>query len=117
MPTDSLLASFQVPIDKPRVLSSILNEINMYGQDIDMANYYRPDARFEKLRDSNVVRSAHWVQKILDAQPAGFHDMKNLNHALAYAISYQGFNKAELTQLVNTLSPFQGGLKSDWAKR
>ena len=113
---DSLLASFQVPIDNPKILSSVLNEINMYGQDIDMANYYRPDSRFEKLRDSNVVRSAHWVRKILDAQPAGFHDMRNLNHALAYAIGYQGFEKAELTQLVNTLSPFQGGLKSDWLK-
>jgi energy-coupling factor transporter ATP-binding protein EcfA2 len=114
--TDSLLASLPVPIHNPQLISSVLNEINMYGQDLDMAYYYRPDPRFAIWRDSNVVRSGRWVQHILDAQPGGFHDIRNLNHALAYAISYQGFNKEELTQLINTLSPFQGGLKSDWLK-
>ena len=113
---DSLLATYPIPIHNPQLLSSVLNEINMYGQDLDMAYYYRPDPRFAVWRDSNVVRSGRWVQDILDAQPIGYHDIRNLNHALAYAISYQGFNKEELTKLINTLSPFQGGLKSDWLK-
>ncbi|HEY2648373.1 MAG TPA: hypothetical protein VGI38_04240, partial [Puia sp.] len=114
--TDSLLASFPVPVDNPRLLSSVLNEINMYGQNLDMADFYRPDPEHANWRHNNVLRSRLWVKNILDKQPVNFHDIGNLNRALTYTINYQGFNNEELTQLLNILSPFQGGLKSDWLK-
>jgi len=114
--TDSLMESIHFSANNPAQIASVLKEINLFRIALEMAYFYRPDAKNEALRQRNADRSARWAKRILEEQPAGFQDIQNLNLALENAINYHSFTNDELSQLVKKLSPFENGLQTEWLK-
>jgi hypothetical protein len=112
--SDSLLESLTIPLDDPVRLSKALNEIIDFRSNLELANYYRPDTLINSLRKRNAIRCAIWVKKILDVQPAGFTDIQNLNTALEYALNLHEFLVTDIKHLLQVLSPFENGLKTNW---
>jgi energy-coupling factor transporter ATP-binding protein EcfA2 len=113
---DSLLESVAIPAAGSTGLSKALGEINNYRIAVEIAYYYNPDPLIAKWRNRNALRSAKWALQIASTQPAGFSDMQNFTVALENAINYHAFTENELKNLIATLSPFDGGLNTEWLK-
>ena len=113
---DSLMAAIPYPQNDPRKMSAILNEINLARVVLEIADYYRPDARIDSLRKKNGIRSAQWVTRILTEQPAGFTDIPNLALAMENGINLKVFSGEDLDRLIKILSPLEPGLSSEWLK-
>ena len=111
---DSLLDTTHFPLDNPAILSAVLKEINLYRVDLEMNYDYMPDTLGATLRIRNAVRSARLVKRILETQPVGFDDIRNLNLALESAINFRVFTNEEIKQILKILSPFENGLQTKW---
>ncbi len=113
---DILLEPIIIPTNNSARLSSILGEINSYRVTLELAYYYNADSLIDTWRKRNAARSARWVLKIADSQPANFDDMQNFNLALENAINYHVLSNDDIKNLLGILSPFENGLKTDWLK-
>jgi hypothetical protein len=114
--TDSLMDAVSFPDKDANHMVSLLREINFFRIALEMAYFYHPDEKMAAWRQKNALRSAHWVKKILELQPAGFEDIQSFNLALENSINYHSFTSDELNSLVKLLSPFENGLQTDWLK-
>lgn len=112
--TDSLLQAYPMdPLNNERI-SGILKEINDFGVTLDVARFYNKDKYISELRDRNAKRGAKWVLHVLDKQPAGFNDIRNLSVAMENTINRAAFTGEEIDILISALSPFQESEMNDW---
>jgi len=113
---DSLLGLLHFTNNDPAHISTVLHEINDYRVCLEFAYYFNADSVIDKWRKRNALRSAEWVLKIAEAQPPGFDDIQNFALALENSINYHVFSATQLKNLIDMLSPFEQGLKTDWLK-
>ncbi len=111
---DSLLELLPYPGQNPELLSKSLDQINKMRVVLELANYYSPGQAVAALRQKNAGRAAKWCLQVLQKQPAGFEDIKNLDLALENALNYHAFTAPELSGLLKLMSPFEGGLQGSW---
>ena len=112
--TDSLLEAYpKNELDKNKV-SGFLKKNNDFGVTLDVALFYNHDPRIKELRQKNGRRGAQWVLHIVDKEPSGFNDMRNLAVTLDNSLNRAAFSEAELDNLIQSLSTFNGNKKSEW---
>jgi hypothetical protein len=111
---DSLMESFVFPENDPVRLSAVMKEMNDFRATLEMAYYNNPDPVIDRVRQKHALRSGQWALKILEKQPAGYDDIQNVNLALEHAINYKALKAEEIKKFIETLSPFENGLQSNW---
>lgn len=112
--TDSLLEAYPKDELNKNKLSGLFKENNDFGVTLDVALFYNHDPRIKELRQKNARRGAQWVLHIVDKEPAGYNDMRNLAVALDNSLNRAAFTEAELDTLIQSLSTFVGNKKSEW---
>jgi len=115
---DSLLESAVVSdTSRTQTTSALLHETNLLRATLELGYFYRPDSLKSNLRKRNALRSARWTMLLADRQPADFSDVQNFTLALENAVNYKQYSAAQIRKLLEILSPFEEGKKSDWVKR
>jgi hypothetical protein len=111
---DSIMGSYHVSIEDPRMLTSFLKELNDLRVTLELGNFYNPNPKFDELKKRNVVRTAALVKQIVEKQPAGFSSMSELTISLENVLNNKGFTVDEIKGLLAILSPFENFSRSAW---
>lgn len=111
---DSLLNTWKPQELNVENLSKMLRRINQLRVTLELAYIYNPDSQINEWRKRNAERSAAWANYILEKQPAGFHNMQDLNLAIEHAINLKAVPKNVIDQWLAILSPFERTANTPW---
>jgi len=114
--TDSLFNTWKPEQLSTENLSKILQRINQFRVTLEFAYAHNPDAQIDAWRKRNAERAAAWASYILKKQPAGFHDMQNLNLAIEHAINRKAAPTEMLDNWLKVLSPFERADYPQWLR-
>lgn len=112
--TDSLLSKIVVDYSNEKSLADYLKNANGWRATLGLAYFYNSTDYLLDLQKKNAKRSAEAVTMILEKQPLKFSEFLHFSLALETALNFNGFTKDELTKMIQALSPFENGTRSEW---
>jgi energy-coupling factor transporter ATP-binding protein EcfA2 len=114
---DSLLEALDFAGSNPEEKSRALSVANEHTAVLTYIHNLRRDSFVEDLLKSNARRAGAWAEQVVTAQPAGYDNMAQVHIAINNALTFSGFDQAQIEKLVTLLSPFENRNSSDWLKQ
>jgi hypothetical protein len=113
---DSLLERLPLT-NNSRELSEGLKLIHDFSVTAGLALFLNQDGSLDSIVNRSAKRSALWALHIYKEQPEDFTDIQNLSLALDNGINHKIFSAAEISHLLETLSPFENSSRTAWIEK